>query len=65
MTSRALFIMVAESMVILGPMLQLGCFRAWAAVAWRRRSRSQVRNGPPEAVSQRCCTSSRRSPFKA
>ncbi len=39
--------MVALSMVILGPMLQLGCFRAWAAVACRRRSRSQVRNGPP------------------
>jgi hypothetical protein len=47
-----LFIMVAESMLILGPMLQLGCFRAWAAVAWRRRSGSQVRNGPPEAVAR-------------
>ena len=31
-TSKPLFIMEAESMVILAPMLQLGCLRASAAV---------------------------------
>ena len=32
MTSRPLFIRVAESMVIFAPMLQLGCFNASAGV---------------------------------
>ena len=50
MTSKPLFIMVAESMVILAPISQLGCFSAWALVAPAIFSLSQVRKGPPEAV---------------
>ena len=49
-TSRPLFMSEAESMVILAPMSQLGCFRAWAlvtaSICWAERPR----NGPPEAV---------------
>src|SRR4030042_688243 len=65
MTSRALFIMVAESMVILAPMFQLGWRRAWAGVTWANRSASQDRKGPPEAVSHSFFTSSRRCPWRA
>src|SRR3954452_16342730 len=50
MTSRPLFIMVAESMEILAPMLQFGCASACAGVARAICSRDQFRNGPPEAV---------------
>ena len=50
MTSKPLFIMVAESMVILAPISQLGCLSACALVAVAICSRGQVRNGPPEAV---------------
>ena len=39
--------MVAESMVILGPMLQLGCFRAWAAVACAQALRVPGAKRPP------------------
>ena len=60
MTSKPLFIMVAESMVTLLPMFQLGCLRACAAVAPAIFWRSQVRNGPPEAV--RCTRSTGLSP---
>src|SRR4051812_37035000 len=42
--------MVAESMEILGPMLQFGWARACAGVARAIWSRDQLRNGPPEAV---------------
>ena len=35
-TSSPLFIRVAESMVIFGPMDQLGCFSAWARVTCSR-----------------------------
>ena len=51
-TSSPLFISVAESMVIFGPMSQVGCAQR---LRRRRRARcaprGQVRNGPPEAVS--------------
>jgi hypothetical protein len=47
MTSRALFIMVAESMVILAPMAQLGCLRAWAGVAAASFSGARCETGPP------------------
>ena len=50
MISRPLFIIVAESMVILLPMLQFGCLRACAGVAAAMSSLLQVLNGPPEAV---------------
>ncbi len=50
MTSRPLFIIDAESMVIFCPMLQFGCFRACASVACSISALAQVRNGPPDAV---------------
>ena len=50
MISRALFIMVAESMVIFAPMFQVGWLRASATVAAWIRSAVHSRNGPPEAV---------------
>ena len=51
MTSNPLFIMEAESIVILAPMLQFGCFRASLAVTVSRNFLSLPLNGPPEAVS--------------
>ena len=50
MSSRPLFIMVAESTEIFAPMSQVGCATASAGVARAIAARSQVRNGPPEAV---------------
>ena len=50
MISSPLFIIVAESMVILLPILQLGWLSAWALVALAMSSRFQVRKGPPDAV---------------
>ena len=50
MTSRPLFISVAESVVIFAPMLQLGWFRASATVTSASFSTGQSRNDPPEAV---------------
>ena len=58
MTSRALFIIVAESIVIFGPMSQLGCRSACSGVASRIRSAGQSRKGPPDAVSTTRSTSS-------
>ena len=49
-TSSPLFIMVAESMVIFLPMLQLGWLRASAIVTRSSCSTGVFRNGPPEAV---------------
>ena len=49
-TSKALFIMVAESTEILRPMLQLGWAQASWGVTWDRVLGSRVRNGPPDAV---------------
>ena len=50
MTSRALFIMVAESTEILRPMTQLGWAQACSGVTSLNVRGSRVRNGPPEAV---------------
>ena len=50
MISSPLFIIVAESMVILLPMLQFGWFSACALVAFAMSSRLHVLNGPPDAV---------------
>jgi len=49
-TSNPLFISVAESMVILGPIFQVGCCKASAGVTRASFSMGVVRNGPPEAV---------------
>ena len=51
-SSRPLFIRVAESMVILAPMFQLGCLRASALVLPRSSSVFIPKNGPPDAVSR-------------
>ena len=51
---------VAESIVIFGPMDQVGCLSACSTVTLRMASSDQVRNGPPEAVKTMRRTSSRR-----
>jgi len=51
MTSRPLFIMVAESTEILRPITHLGCATASSGVTLSSVSTARVRNGPPEAVS--------------
>src|SRR3989339_1989051 len=50
MTSKPLFIKVEESMVILGPIFQVGCLSASLAVIWANFSIGVFKNGPPEAV---------------
>jgi hypothetical protein len=45
--------------VIFWPMLQFGCFSAWASVASSMTALYQVRNGPPEAVMMTRTSSSR------
>ena len=57
MTSKPLFIMVAESMVMRWPMTQVGCLRACWGVMLSKSARGVLRKGPPEAVSQICFTS--------
>ncbi len=49
-TSKPLFIIDAESMVIFAPIDQFGCFNAWALVTEANCSWENVRKGPPEAV---------------
>ena len=49
-TSKPLFIMEAESIVIFAPISQLGCFRACVLVTVFSCSNVYVRKGPPEAV---------------
>ena len=46
MTSRPLFIMVAESIVIFGPIFHVGCARASSIVIASNVSRRRSRNGP-------------------
>jgi hypothetical protein len=48
--SNALFIIVAESTEILGPIFQVGCFKAISGVTNLSCSREYPRNGPPLAV---------------
>ena len=50
MISRALFIIVAESMLTLGPIDQVGWARASSTLAWAICSAELSLNGPPEAV---------------
>ena len=58
MTSKPLFIMVAESIVMRRPIFQVGWFRACSGVTGQSDSAGVSRNGPPEAVSNRRVTSS-------
>ena len=51
MHSMPLFISVALSIVIFGPIFQTGWLRASAAVTFYICSAVQSRNGPPDAVS--------------
>ena len=60
MISNALFINVAESTVIFGPIAQVGWAKASATVTWASCAAENVRNGPPLAVSTTRRTSSRR-----
>ena len=50
MTSKPLFMSVDESMVILAPMVQVGCWSASATVTRSSSARDLPRNGPPLAV---------------
>jgi hypothetical protein len=63
-TSSPLFMSVAESIVIFGPMRQVGCASASSRVISRKLSRGRLRKGPPEAVSSSRRTSSRRLPSR-
>ena len=64
MTSRPLFMSVAESMVILDPMCHVGCARARSGVTSASSSRERPKKGPPEQVSHRRLTSSLLSPTR-
>src|ERR1700686_4832569 len=48
-TSRPLFIIVAESTEILRPIAQFGCLQASSGVTRLSVDGSRVRNGPPDA----------------
>ena len=50
--SRPLFIMVAESTLILRPITQLGWAQASSGVTVGSSASGRVRNGPPDAVSR-------------
>ena len=52
-SSRPLFASVAESIVIFGPMRQVGCASASSGVTPSSSARERPRNGPPEAVRTR------------
>ena len=65
MISSALFIIVAESTVILGPMVQLGCAKASSTVTCVNWSLDRWRKGPPLAVKTTRAISSRRPAWTA
>ena len=56
MSSSPLFIMVAESTLILRPIDQFGCATASAGVASATVPAARFRNGPPDAVRMICAT---------
>src|SRR5688572_8731937 len=64
-SSRPLFMSVAESTLILAPIAQVGWRSASSGRMWSQVSRGRSRNGPPEAVSTSRRTSSRRPPRSA
>ena len=51
-TSSPLFIIVAESTLILRPITQFGCAHASSGVTRASSASGRVRNGPPDAVSR-------------
>ena len=55
MTSSPLFIMVAESIVTLLPIFQLGCFKACSGVMSLSSSLEVFLKGPPDAVKISLC----------
>ena len=63
MTSSPLFIRVAESIEILGPIFQFGCRRASSRVIRSICSGERSQKGPPEAVKMIRLTESRRCPW--
>ena len=63
-TSSPLLTIVAESIVILRPIVQFGCFKASAAFTLVSCSFVNPRNGPPDAVRRICLILSFGSPFK-
>src|ERR1700730_9436512 len=64
MTSRPLFINVAESTVTFGPIDHRGWLSACSTVTWSRSRSGCDQNGPPLAVMIRRRTLSRRSPHR-
>src|ERR1700674_1216360 len=63
-TSRPLFIKVAESTVTFGPIDHLGWFSACSTVTWSRSSAGWAQKGPPLAVMIRRLIDSRLSPHR-
>src|SRR5215218_8383527 len=63
-TSRPLFIMVAESMVIFGPIRHVGCASASLGPASTSLAFSKEKKGPPEAVNSSSLISSSRLPSR-
>ena len=57
MISSPLFIIVAESIVIFGPIFQVGCASASSTRIASKRERSRWRKGPPDEVRIRRSTS--------
>src|SRR4051794_19436395 len=64
MTSSPLFARVAESIVILAPMVHVGWRRAWSGVTPANVEGSRSRNGPPDAVRISAATSASDSPAR-
>ena len=62
--SSPLFTREAESIVIFPPIFHVGCFSASSTVALAMRDASQLRKGPPLAVSQSRSTRSAGSPAR-
>src|SRR5215216_4899868 len=63
-TSRPLFIMVAESMVIFGPIRHVGCLSASSGPASTSLALSNEKKGPPDAVNKTSLISSLRLPSR-
>src|SRR5215210_439180 len=63
-TSSPLFIMVAESMVILGPIRHVGCLSASSGPTSTSLAFSNEKKGPPEAVNNTPAISSSRLPSR-
>ena len=65
MTSKPLFMRVAESIVMRPPILQVGWSRACSAVTDSSSSAARPRKGPPEAVRMPATTRSRGTPSRS